>query len=262
MARVFYDGIIAANDSITLPKTPPGGISDHNIPHVVGHRPTASDKTSGITIGPIQTLQGSPPASSSASTLSTNQAKFIASQATPYPTTVTARLASSSDSGSPYSITVTTRPASSSESSSCQDSLNGCLTSLGANLSSSLANFTAIQGNSYPTAVTTHPASSLESGSSYPITVTTRPASTSESSSCQDSLSNCLTSPGANLSTCQANFAACQGSLGFTQPTVVGINSTSGLPSATTSKTAIFSGAASFAKPAARFLALGALAFF
>ncbi|OBT55379.1 hypothetical protein VE04_05396 [Pseudogymnoascus sp. 24MN13] len=197
MARVFYDGIIAANDSITPPKTPPGGISDPILPYVVGHGPTASDKTSGSTIGPIQTRQGSPPASSSASTLSTNQAKFIASQGTPYPTTVTARLASSSDSGSSYPTTVTTRPASSSESSSCQDSLSGCLTSLGA-----------------------------------------------------------------NLSTCQANFAACQGSLGFTQPTVVGTNNTSRLPSATTSKTAIFTGAASFAKPAARFLALGALAFF
>ncbi|KFY43834.1 hypothetical protein V494_01798 [Pseudogymnoascus sp. VKM F-4513 (FW-928)] len=305
MARVFYDEIIAASNSITPPRTPPSSIKGHSPPNVVGHDPTTKDRTSGSIIGLTQTPQGPTPALSSVSTLSTNQAKLISSQSTSHHTTVTTHPASSLQSSSSHHSTATTHPAPplgsgsshhstvtthpapplGSGSSNHSTATTHPAPPLGSGsshhytatthpappLGSGSSHYTTVtthpapplgSGSSHYTTVTTHPTPPLGSSSSYPATVTTRPASSSEYSSCQDSLNDCLTSPGANLSTCQENFAACQGSLVSTQPTFVGTNSTSDLPSATTSKTPIFSGAASFAKPAAGFLALGAFAFF
>ena len=57
MARIFYDGIVAANDSITPPETPSGGISD-SLPDVVDQASTTYEKVPVNTIRPIQTQQG------------------------------------------------------------------------------------------------------------------------------------------------------------------------------------------------------------
>ncbi|KFX97835.1 hypothetical protein O988_04659 [Pseudogymnoascus sp. VKM F-3808] len=231
MARVFYDAIIAANNSITPAKTAPSK---------VGSKPTTSDKASGSIIGPNQTSHKLPLgaiALSSASAVATHPASSSESGSS-HPTTVTTHPASSSESGSLHPTTVTTHPALSSESESLHPTT---VTTHPASSSES--------GSSQPTTVTTHPALSSESGSSQPTTVTTHPALSSETSACQDSLNGCLTSLGTNFTTSLASPTVSQGSTGVTEPTVAETYSISSSPSAATNNTVIFTGAASFEKP-------------
>ncbi|KFY03672.1 hypothetical protein V490_00106 [Pseudogymnoascus sp. VKM F-3557] len=261
MARVFYDAIIAASNSITPAKTAPSK---------VGSKPTTSDKASGSIIGPNQTSHKLPlgAIALSASAVATHPASSLESGSL-HPTTVTTHPALSSESGSLHPTTVTTHPALSSESGSSHPitvTTHPALSSESGSLHPTTVTTHPVSssesGSSHPTTITTHPVSSSESGSSHPTTVTTDPALSSETSACQESLNGCLTSLGTNFTTSLASPTVSQGSTGVTEPTVAETYSTSSSPSAATNNTVIFTGAASFEKPVASLLALSALAFF
>ncbi|KFY50224.1 hypothetical protein V495_00327 [Pseudogymnoascus sp. VKM F-4514 (FW-929)] len=192
MARVFYDAIIAASNSITPAKTAPSK---------VGSKPTTSDKASGSIIGPNQTSHKLPlgAIALSASAVATHPASSLAlssESGSSQPTTVTTHPALSSESGSSQPTTVTTHPALSSESGSSQPTTVTTHPALSSESGSShpttvtthpalSSALSSESGSSQPTTVTTHPALSSESGSSQPTTVTTHPALSSESGSSQ-----------------------------------------------------------------------------